>query len=113
MKKKIEGLCLPSLGNGALRLEFILLDGGLDGKVTIVDGDFRTAVEELGGDVLVRVKRVFGLDGDRMRATDCGWVDWENRFELGFGGVVPRGVRNGCHSIDRLLDQGFGSKIRN
>jgi hypothetical protein len=46
--------------------------------VTFGDGDFRTAVGKLGGDVFVRVGRVLGLDGDRVGTTNSGGVDGEH-----------------------------------
>lgn len=98
MCKRRSGDDIPGLGHSALGLELVLLHGRLDCEMAIGNGDLRAAVEELGGDVLVRVERVFRLHGDRVRAASGGWVDWEHRFELVLRGVVPRSVGwNGCH----------------
>ena len=73
-------------------MEFIFLDGRGDVELTIRDIDLSTSIEELGGDVLVGVEGVLRLNGNGVRATGCSWVNWQDRFEFGLGGIVTRGV---------------------
>lgn len=90
---------LPRFGGRKFGLELKLLRNWLDRELTVDEGDLRTTVGELGSDMLVRVRRVLGLNDNRMGTPDCRRVDWEHGFELivrcGIPGIV--GGNNGRH----------------
>ena len=77
----------PGLRDLARRLELERLGGGRHDVLALDDGDIRAAVGELGGDEVVRVRRLLGLDDDAARPARGSGVDGENRLELGLGSV--------------------------
>lgn len=68
---------IPSLANLAGCLELIGLDGRCDSELAIRDDDISTAIEEFGGDVVVGIHGIFGLDGDVVRAASSSRVNWD------------------------------------
>ena len=73
---------LPSLADFALGLELVGLVGGSHDILSVDDLDAGAAVYELGGDVVVRVGRVIGLDEDVVGTTDGGGMNWYDGLEL-------------------------------
>jgi hypothetical protein len=66
----------------------VFLGLGNDSKLAISHSDGRSAVEELGSDVLIVVERVFGLHSDVVWTTSCGRMNREYTLELRLGSVV-------------------------
>ena len=99
----IRGACgeikernIPSLANLASGLELKRLCGGGDRELAINHDDISTAVRVLGGDVVVSVDGVLGLDGDIVGMTSSGWMNWNDGLQLRKRYVVAGRVR-GCH----------------
>ena len=69
-------------------MEFIFLNGGGDVELTIRDIDLSISIEKFGGDMVVSVEGVLRPNGNAVRATDCSWVNWQDRLELRLRGVV-------------------------
>jgi len=90
----------PRLRRRKFGLELKLLRNWLDRELTVNDGNLRTTVGKLGSNVLVRVRRVLGMNSNRMRTTDCRRVNWEHGFELmvrcSISGIVGRNSGRHC-----------------
>ena len=73
---------IPSLGDLPGGLELIGFRGGLDDVLPVGHDDIGTAVGELGGDELVRVRRGIRLHDDGVIAADSGGVDTDELWPV-------------------------------
>lgn len=101
---KTREINAPSLSDLPSSLKLIWLGGGCDDELAVVHDDVSTAVGELGGDVLVRVRGCLRLNDDRVGMPSSGGVNADEGFELALGGVQTGGVGGGVrgHSEDEL-----------